>query len=74
MKERKRLDRERRVDGSGAGGGEQERMLDKVKRALKTTKNKSTAGPDGITWRLLKFIAKTSLGVHIMKDVVKVAE
>ena len=36
---------------------------------IKTTKNKSAAGPDGISWRLLKMIAKTNLGRRIESDV-----
>ena len=34
----------------------------RARNAIKTTKNKSAAGPDGITSRLLKMIAKTDLG------------
>ena len=38
------------------------RILRRVRRALKSTQNKSCAGPDHISWRLLKMIATTGLG------------
>ena len=48
-----------------------EHMANRVRSALKTTKNKSAAGPDGISWRLLKMLG---LGKLILRDVARVAD
>lgn len=54
--------------------GDMRDMMRRVKKAIKGTKNKSAAGPDGISWRLLKMIANTSLGRRITRDVALVAD
>ena len=49
-------------------------ILQRVRRALKKTKNQSAAGPDHISWRLLKMIHKTQLGRHLERDVARMAD
>lgn len=46
-----------------------EAAMRRVRRALSKTKNKSAAGPDGISWRLLKMIKGTALGQAVLEDV-----
>ena len=48
-------------------------MLLRVKRALKSTTNESCAGPDHISWRLLKIIYNTALGRQLESDVARIA-
>ena len=43
--------------------------MKRVLRALSKTKNKSAAGPDGISWWLLKMIKGTPLGRAVLEDV-----
>jgi len=45
-----------------------------VRTALSRTKNTSAAGPDGVTWRLLKIVKDTRLGRAVLEDVGMVAQ
>ena len=49
-------------------------MLQRVRRALRSTKNRSAAGPDNVSWRLLKMISTTHLGRQLERDVVRMAD
>lgn len=52
---------------------EAETMM-KIHRALKKTRNDSAAGPDGISWKLLKALKNTELGKAVLEDIGQVAE
>ena len=47
------------------------RILTRVRTALKNTRKKSCAGPDHISWRLLKMIAKTGPGRQLERNVAR---
>ena len=55
-------------------GEERQSEMIKARRAIKTIKNKSAAGPDGVLWRLLKMIAKKEVGRQIERDVARFAD
>jgi len=51
-----------------------EEMRERVRRALMKTRNNSTPGPDGITWRLPKAIIDRRLGRAVLDDMGQTAE
>ena len=44
-------------------------MIDQVRTALNTTKNRSAPGPDGINYILLKKLQPTPLGEALLRDI-----
>ena len=51
-----------------------EDMMRRIHRALKKTRNDIAAGPDGISWKLLKMLKGTTLGKALLEDISQVAE
>ena len=48
--------------------------MTRIHRALKKTRNDNAAGPDGISWKLLKAIKDTRVGKALLEDIGQVAE
>ena len=57
------------MEGSQYSEEEVEEMVDKVEQALIGTKNSSTPGPNGISYRLIKAIKDTPLGQGLLQEV-----
>ena len=69
-----RKGRGRGIKGSNKEKKPSDMAMRRVRKALSKTKNKSAAGPDGISWGLLKMIKATALGQAVLEDIASPGE